>query len=95
MKILEVKNVVKFLAKKQVLHDVSFSVDAWEIYGFLGPNGAGKTTTMKCIMGLIEPEEWEIQIFGAREVSQSALRSGYLNHQFFLTHLLIHLSIFY
>jgi ABC-2 type transport system ATP-binding protein len=49
-KILEVKNVVKFLAKKQVLHSVSFSVHSGEIYGFLGPNGAGKTTTMKCIM---------------------------------------------
>jgi len=63
MKILEVKKVVKKLSKKKVLNKISFSVKSWEIYGFLWPNGAGKTTTMKCIMWLITPEEWEINIF--------------------------------
>lgn len=89
MKILEVKNVVKFLAKKQVLHDVSFSVDAWEIYGFLGPNGAGKTTTMKCIMGLIEPEEWEIQIFWKRGLTiESKQDIGFMpEHTYLYKHL--------
>jgi len=50
MKVLEVKNLEKSLSGKQILHDVSFSVKAGEVYGFLGPNGAGKTTTMKCIL---------------------------------------------
>lgn len=63
MKILEVKKINKILAKKQVLFDVSFSVDKWEIYGFLWPNWAWKTTTMKCILDLIEPESWEILLF--------------------------------
>jgi ABC-2 type transport system ATP-binding protein len=35
MKILEVKNVTKYLSKKKILKDVSFSVEAGEIYGFL------------------------------------------------------------
>ncbi len=64
MKILEVKNIHKTLAGKQVLQDVSFEVKKWEIYGFLGPNWAGKTTTMKSIMWLIEPESGEIKVFG-------------------------------
>ena len=63
MSILEVKNVVKILAKKQILNKISFSVEAWEIYGFLWPNWAWKTTTMKCIMWLIEPEEGEMKVF--------------------------------
>jgi ABC-type multidrug transport system ATPase subunit len=33
--ILEVKNIVKYLAKKKILKEVSFSVKAGEIYGFL------------------------------------------------------------
>lgn len=63
MKILEVQNIKKTLAKKVVLHDVNFSVKKGDIYGFLGPNGAGKTTTMKCILGLIKSEEGNISVF--------------------------------
>jgi len=66
MKILEVKKIEKTLAKKKVLHKISFSVNAWEIYWFLWPNGAWKTTTMKSIMWLIEPEGWEINVFGKK-----------------------------
>ncbi len=61
-KILEVKEVVKDLSWIEVLHEVSFEVLEWEIYGFLWPNWAGKTTTMKCIMWLITPESGEIVI---------------------------------
>lgn len=63
MKILELKNVVKYLNWNKILSDVSFEVEAGDIYGFLGPNWAWKTTTMKCIMGLIEQEDWVIKIF--------------------------------
>lgn len=70
--VLAVKNIVKHLGGKQVLHDVNFSVEKGEIYGFLGPNGAGKTTTMKCIMGLITPESGEIQVFGNIGLTQEA-----------------------
>ena len=72
MKILEVKNIEKTLANKKVLHKNSFSVNAGEIYGFLWPNGAGKTTTMKCIMWLIDPEAWEIEIFGEKGLTRKA-----------------------
>ena len=72
MKILEVKKIEKTLAKKKVLHWINFSVQAGEIYGFLWPNGAGKTTTMKCIMWLIEPESWEIYVFGEKWLTLEA-----------------------
>ena len=63
MNILEVKNITKILAKKNILNWINFSVKAWEIYWFLWPNGSWKTTTMKCIMWLISPDSWEINIF--------------------------------
>lgn len=43
---------------------VSFTVQDGEIFGLLGPNGAGKTTTMECILGLREPDEGYIEVFG-------------------------------
>ena len=68
-KILKVNEVVKNLSWREVLHTISFDVWAWEIYGFLGPNGAGKTTTMKCIMWLISPESWEIELLWDTKLS--------------------------
>lgn len=75
MKVLEVKNIVKYLSKKKVLDDVSFSVEAWEIYWFLWPNWAWKTTTMKSIMGLITPEEWEIKVFWEKWLTINAKKN--------------------
>lgn len=51
-KILECKNLCKNFGKKEVLKDVSFSLNEGDILGFIGPNGAGKTTTIKLILGL-------------------------------------------
>lgn len=60
--VIEVNNIVKTLSKKKILNNVSFEVKEGEIYWFLWPNWAWKTTTMKCIMGLIDPESWTINI---------------------------------
>ena len=38
---LEVKNLYKKYARREVVNDVSFSVKGGEIVGLLGPNGAG------------------------------------------------------
>jgi len=70
MKTLEITNLKKsfrsnFLIKKyHILKGINISVEQGEIYGFLGPNGAGKTTTIKCILGLLFPDEGEIVING-------------------------------
>src|ERR1044071_9121452 len=44
--------------------DVSFDVDAGEIFGLIGPNGAGKTTTMECVDGLRAPDRGVISVLG-------------------------------
>ena len=62
--LLEVKKLNKSFGKKQVLHDVSFSIDEGEILGFIGPNGAGKTTTIKLILGLQSIDSGDVYING-------------------------------
>lgn len=64
MKVLEVKNISKKILKKEIIKDISFSVEEGEVLGFLGPNGCGKTTTIKMIVGLIASTEGEILICG-------------------------------
>ena len=85
MKILEVKKIEKTLAKKKVLYKISFSINSWEIYWFLWPNWAWKTTTMKCIMWLIEPEAWEINIFWERWLTiESKYKIGFMPENTYL-----------
>jgi len=85
MPILKVENIIKTLWKKEILHDVSFSVESWEIYWFLWPNGAGKTTTMKSILWLILPESGNIKIFSSSGIDiESKKRIGFMPENTYL-----------
>ena len=44
--------------------DLSFNVDAGEIFGILGPNGSGKTTTIRILSCLISPTEGQASVGG-------------------------------
>ncbi len=44
--------------------DISFAVEAGELFGILGPNGAGKTTTVKMLTTLLIPTGGSAQILG-------------------------------
>lgn len=64
VKVLEVYNLKKSLGKREIIKNLSFSIEEGEIFGFLGPNGAGKTTTIRMLVGLIHPNEGSIKICG-------------------------------
>ena len=63
-KVLECKNIYKNFGKKEVLHDLSFYMEAGDIFGFIGPNGSGKTTTIKLILALQKISSGQIKING-------------------------------
>ena len=48
----------------EAVRGIDFDVPAGKCIGLLGPNGAGKTTTMRMIMGLAEPSEGTLNVFG-------------------------------
>ena len=64
MAIIEVTNLHKRYGDNVAVDDVSFSVEAGEIFGILGPNGAGKTTTVECVEGLRKPDRGDIRVLG-------------------------------
>jgi ABC-2 type transport system ATP-binding protein len=67
------------LGRAQVLHEVTFAVEAGEIFGLLGANGAGKTTTLKTVVGLLRPERGSVRLFGLPPADARArARLGYL-----------------
>jgi ABC-2 type transport system ATP-binding protein len=56
------------------LEDVSFNLEAGEIFALLGPNGAGKTTTLRILAGLIAPSAGSVTVDGEPMGPQSAPR---------------------
>lgn len=62
---IRVKNLSKNF-KGFTLNNVSFDVPCGSVVGFIGENGAGKSTTIKSILGLVNPDAGEIEIFGKR-----------------------------
>lgn len=53
-------------ARKQVLHDVTFSINEGEIVGLVGESGSGKTTLSRCILGLHKEYDGEIVHYSDR-----------------------------
>ena len=44
--------------------DVSMNIPAGRVSGLVGRNGAGKSTTIKAILGLIRPDNGEVNVLG-------------------------------
>lgn len=61
---IEVKNLVKQYGGRNVVDDLSFTVEKGQIVGFLGPNGAGKSTTMNIVTGYISATEGTVTVNG-------------------------------
>jgi len=62
--VIMVSNLTKHYGNFKALDSVSFTVDKGWVYGYLGPNGAGKTTTIRTLLGLLKPDQGEVQIAG-------------------------------
>ncbi len=62
--VIEVKNLSVKYREKNVVKNVSFTVNEGEIFGMIGANGAGKTTTIECIEGLRNNYSGEIRVLG-------------------------------
>ena len=80
---LRANNLAKTYRGREVIRDVSLSIDSGQIVGLLGPNGAGKTTCFYMIIGIIPADRGNITINGvditALTIHERARRGiGYL-----------------
>ncbi len=72
MALLEVRGLVKWYGRRQVVNGVSFDVSRGEVVGLLGPNGAGKTTSFRMTIGLITADGGTV-VFDGQEINHLAM----------------------
>jgi ABC-2 type transport system ATP-binding protein len=68
--IVQVEGLRKTYGDTVAVEEVSFKVQAGEIFGMVGPNGAGKTTTIECLEGLRRPDSGKVRVLGMDPQSQ-------------------------
>ncbi|WP_455386226.1 ATP-binding cassette domain-containing protein [Lactiplantibacillus pentosus] len=69
--VIEVQQVQKRFGDELAVADVSFNVQAGEIFGLLGPNGAGKTTLFKMMTTLLRQDSGTIRLNGYDTLTQA------------------------
>lgn len=64
MKAIEVEHISKSYGEVAALRDVSFDVEAGELFGLIGPDGAGKTTLFRLLTTLLKPDAGRASVVG-------------------------------
>jgi branched-chain amino acid transport system ATP-binding protein len=95
MDILRVENLAKNFGGLQILHGVSFAVEAGEKLALIGPNGAGKTTLLNVIGGQLAASGGRIVFDGKPITSLSPERRLHLGlaRSYQINNLFFHLSV--
>jgi ABC-type multidrug transport system ATPase subunit len=86
---IRAEGLVRRFGDFTAVDEVSFRVEAGEIFGFLGPNGSGKTTVIKMLTGLLPltaGNAW-VQGLDVRTDSEAVREGiGYMSQNFSLYH---------
>ena len=82
-----VEGLSKAFGSFVAVDNISFKVEAGQVFGWLGPNGAGKTTTIRMLLGLIKPTSGKAMVLGydpATQTKAMQAQVGYMSQQFTL-----------
>ncbi|MDB2496893.1 ATP-binding cassette domain-containing protein [Verrucomicrobiales bacterium] len=69
--VFEMENVTVRRNGKEILNDVSWSVEKGQHWVILGGNGSGKTSILNVLMGYLTPTEGEVEMKGREDAINS------------------------
>ena len=72
---IQIKNLHKSYQKNHVLNGINLNIDKGGIWAILGPNASGKTTLIKSILGMVIPENGQIEINDENILNQWRFKS--------------------
>jgi ABC-2 type transport system ATP-binding protein len=61
---VSLRGVTKRYGDVQAVAGVDLAIRAGEVVALLGPNGAGKSTTIEMLLGLVTPDQGDVQVYG-------------------------------
>lgn len=70
MNAIEVEQLSRSFNGLKAVDNISFTVEAGEIFGFLGHNGAGKTTTIRMLSGQLLPTSGQARVAGCDVITE-------------------------
>ena len=70
MNAIEVAGLSRTFKDLRAVDNISFTVEAGEIFGFLGHNGAGKTTSIRMLTGQLRPTGGRAEVAGCDVVTE-------------------------
>jgi len=83
MNVVDFENIHRSYQRgTDVLNGVTFDIEAGSVVGLVGKNGAGKTTLLRIAMGMLEPQQGAVRLFGLdprREPLQVKRRIGFVS----------------
>ncbi len=75
--VASLEGVNKNYGSVRALRNVDFRVRSGEVVALLGPNGAGKTTAVKLLLGLLQPNDGKVRVFGGDPTNpENRMRTG-------------------
>lgn len=70
MRILEINNLKKSFDGRQVIEDISMSVDEGEVISIIGPSGSGKSTLLRCATFLERIDSGKLSYCGEEAINE-------------------------
>ena len=79
---IRLENIAKSFGRKKVLRNIDLDVETGKSLVIIGGSGTGKSVMIKCILGLIAPDQGRISIDGVDTTRLSAYDRNVLMEQF-------------
>ncbi|HEY9197268.1 MAG TPA: ATP-binding cassette domain-containing protein, partial [Mucilaginibacter sp.] len=83
--VIHAKGIKKSFGKKKVLKNITFDLKKGENIVVLGKSGQGKSVTIQCVVGMLQPDGGELEVFGEDittmnddELKQLRMKIGFL-----------------
>ena len=71
MNAIQTNQLTRSFGELKAVDHLTLEVPRGMVFGFLGPNGSGKTTTIRLLLGLLDADQGEAQVFGFNTKTQA------------------------